>query len=299
MFTELSAWDLWAVLSKFFAYLSCLLAVGTTLFMLANGDLIKDQRKTLLKLIIVAVLAGATASLVQFGVQAGRLLDEGIAGMLDPEMLDLVKDAPLGTSVFIRIVGLLLMMIAIFQHPVTYWIAGAGALVTAASFSFVGHGTGEPRWVLTTLVTLHVLGISFWIGALLPIRRAVSKDSDLVSGGELAHRFGQQAQWIVGGLVVAGAVLAILIAGSPLSLVTTQYGMTLIIKLVIVSLLLALAAANKLRFVPAIRQGDASAAHHLRQAVSLEMIAVAVILLVTAILTTITPLPEAMEITNG
>ena len=151
---------------------------------------------------------------------------------------------------------------------------------------------------MTFLVTLHVLGISFWIGALWPLRQAFSNIAELGVAGRLAHQFGRQAAWVVGGLVFAGLVLTFLIIGLPTAIFTTQYGLTLLVKLAIVAVLLGLAAANKIRFVPAIQAGDASAAMRLRRSIAWEMLAFAIILTIAAVLTTITPLPEIMEMTN-
>lgn len=300
---ELTIWDLGALAAKLAAYLGCFLAMGSTLYGLATPGLDAPMKKRLARLVVSTVIIAVLASLAQIAVQSGRLLDEGFAGMVDPKMLTLVREGPLGTSVALRLLGLGLLFLSALQIPLTWLIGAVGAVITASSFSFVGHGTGDPRLVLATLVTLHLLGISFWIGALWPLRTVAANGQkngdDLPTTRVLAHRFGMQAAWVVGGLVLAGLVLAILILGSPLALFTSQYGLTLVAKLAGVGLLLGLAAANKLRFVPAIQRGDASAAGHLRTSILWEMFVVLLILVVTAVLTTITPLPETMEMTNG
>ena len=299
MFGALSSWDIWALASKLTAYVGCFLAIGSTLYSLATPRLGEALKHRLRRVILATAILGAVGSATQFAIQSGRLLDEGLAGMVDREMLALVWDAPLGTSVVLRLLGLIVLVAFALRIPVSGLFGTLGALLTAAAFSFVGHGTGDPRIVLSTLVTLHVLGISFWIGALWPLHQAASGKTELDVAGKLAHRFGQQAAWVVGGLIIAGLVLAYLITGSPSAVFNTQYGLTLLAKVAIVGALLALAAANKLRFVPAMQAGDMVAAIHLRRSITLEMLAVGVILLITAVLTTITPLPETMEMTNG
>ncbi len=295
MFTELTAWDVWALLSKLIAYLGCFIAIGSTLYTIATPELQNEYRQRMRRIILAMVVFGAVGSLAQIVVQAGRLLDEGIAGMLDTDMLMLVGEAPLGNSVFIRLLGLTVLAAFALQIPVASLFGILGAALTASSFSLVGHGTGEPGIILETLVTLHLLGISFWIGALWPLRKAALKVTDLDTVASLAHRFGTQATWIVGGLILAGVVLAILITGSPFAIFTTQYGLTLIAKITVVGALLTLAAVNKLRLVPAIQRGELSAAIHLRRSIAWEMLTVLVILTITAVLTTITPLPEPMD----
>lgn len=299
MLGELTSWDIWAIASKLIVYVGCFLAIGLTLYCLATPQLKAEVVKRLKRIVVLSALIAIAASLAQIGVQAGRLLDEGLAGILDPEMLELVKDGPLGTSVVLRVLGLIVLIAFALSIPVAWLFGLLGSVLTAAGFSFVGHGTSEPRLLMGILVTIHLLGISFWIGALLPLRQACSEQFEFRAAGELAHRFGQQASWVVGGLIIAGGILAYNILGSPEAVLTTQYGLTVVAKIAVVALLMALAAANKLRFVPAMRDGDAKAPLQLKKSIGWEMIAVGLILIITAVLTTITPVPEIMEMTNG
>lgn len=299
METTLTNWDYWALAAKFAAYLGCFSSSGSSLYLLATPRLEVELKAKLYRIILIMAFVGAAGSIAQIAVQAGRLLDDGMDGMMDVEMLALVNDGPLGTSVLLRLVGLVALAVFAFQSIGSGWFGGIGALLTATSFSFVGHGTEDPRVLMTGLITLHLLGVSFWIGALWPLRQCLSHSRNLSDAGALAHRFGQQAIWVVGGLAVAGSILAYLLAGSVQALFSSQYGLTLLVKFAAVTALLALAAANKLRFVPALHQGDSAAARHLRQSISWEMAAVAFVLIVTAVLTTVTPLPELMETANG
>ncbi|MCY3674623.1 MAG: CopD family protein, partial [Rhodobacteraceae bacterium] len=75
-------------------------------------------------------------------------------------------------------------------------------------------------------------------------------------------------------------------------LFTTGYGQTLLVKVVIVTSLLGLAAINKLRFVPALQAGDVEAQKHLKFSVLVEIILVFCILAATAVLTSVQTLPE-------
>ncbi|MFD0917570.1 copper resistance D family protein [Pseudahrensia aquimaris] len=299
MSVELSSWDLLALAAKFASYVGCFVAIGSALYLFATSQLQDDLKAGLRRIIVSMAAVGLAGSLAQIVVQAGRLLDDGISGMVDPEMIGLVSNAPLGTSVLLRVLGLAALTAFALRIPAARWFGYTGALLTASSFSFVGHATGDPRLVLAALVTLHLLGVSFWIGALWPLRKSVATKSNLSVAGGLAHEFGRQAMWVVGGLVVAGSVLAFLLVGSPLALISSQYGLTLLLKLAAVAVLLALAAANKIRFVPALRKESVSAAGHLRKSISLEMAVVALILAITAVLTTVTSLPNTMDMTNG
>ena len=75
------------------------------------------------------------------------------------------------------------------------------------------------------------------------------------------------------------------------ALINTGYGQALILKLTVVSLLLALAAANKLRFIPGLHKNNPNAAKNLIRSISAEWVAIFVILGITAVMTSSLTLP--------
>ena len=93
-------------------------------------------------------------------------------------------------------------------------------------------------------------------------------------------------------LIAAGIVMAWRLLGNVAALVATGYGLTLLAKISAVACLLAAAAANKLRFVPATRNGDQMAAVGLRRSIAVEWAAVCFVLMATAVLTTVPDLPS-------
>ncbi len=121
----------------------------------------------------------------------------------------------------------------------------------------------------------------------MPLRKAALTPN----GADLLHHFGNVAAYGVAVLIVAGAALAWLLSGSVAALFGTAYGLVLLVKVVIVSALLGLAALNKLRFVPALRAEKRGAEIALRRSISMEMLAVVLILFTTATLTSVTTPP--------
>ena len=284
-------WAAQAIVAKAAGYALALLAMGGALFLLvfereANGEneaLGRFVRRVtaMAAIVLLAVLA------LRFGIRAARISGMGMGGMIDPMMLGIVWDSPLGSAAIWRGIGAVLVLLVLVPGRLALVGGVIGAVLIAVSYAQVGHSLGEPRWWLGALLVLHLLATSYWIGALLPLRRAAASPD----GAALLHRFGTIATGIVGLLVVMGITFAWLVSGSAGALIGTAYGWTLLAKVALVGLLFGLAALNKLRLVPALERGDATAASALRRSIAWEGMAVALILLATAILTSVTTPP--------
>ena len=72
---------------------------------------------------------------------------------------------------------------------------------------------------------------------------------------------------------------------------TSILAAVLIIKVLLVAILLSLATANKLRFMPRLRAGDPTAANHLAKSISIEWLVVVLVLAITAVMTSNLMLP--------
>ncbi len=276
-----------AILAKALGYGTALLAMGSVLFTVLFATRAEVSVLRLARhLAVGAALLGLAVLALRFGIRAARISGMGFEGATDPMMLGFVWDSPLGTAAIWRGVGELAIL-AILLQRVGQWIALAGSLAIAISFAQVGHSLGEPRAALAVLLVLHLLVAAFWVGALLPLRKAVLTPTE----ADLLHHFGNVAAYGVAVLIVVGAALAWLLSGSLAALFGTAYGLGLLVKVVIVSALLGIAALNKLKLVPALRAEKRGAEIALRRSISIEILAVALILLATATLTSVTTPP--------
>jgi putative copper resistance protein D len=123
------------------------------------------------------------------------------------------------------------------------------------------------------------------------LKRLASSSFTYASAADVGHRFGVVASVSVPLLIIAGGYMSYQLVGSFSALISTGYGQALIIKVLLVGLLLGLAAANKLRFIPALRAGDPAAADHLSKSISVEWLVILAVLGTTAVLTTNLTLP--------
>jgi copper transport protein len=100
--------------------------------------------------------------------------------------------------------------------------------------------------------------------------------------------FSAVAVVLVPGLVAAGAALAWFLIGELPALVTTPYGLALSAKITLVAAMLALAAVNKWRLVPALPTGRAAMAR-LRHSIFVEAALALAVIVATTALTSVSP----------
>ena len=168
-------------------------------------------------------------------VQAGQLMNDA-AFMTDPEIIAISLEGPLGTSTMTRMIGLAILLLAAFAPTVRTAAAILGAAVVALSFGLTGHATRDPQWALLALITVHLMAVSFWFGALLPLHQLSKPGLEIREAARLSHRFGQQASIVVPTLIAVGGGFAYLLLGSLEAVFTSAYGQMLLVKQVIVAL---------------------------------------------------------------
>ena len=284
-------WELASVFARFLLYFGVLGSTGLTLvrivFRRETGGLHGPMVRQATALAVLALLASG----IGFVLKGAAITGEA-SGMTDPEMLGLIWQTPVGTAFVLRVAGLALVLVGLRIPGIGLPVAAAGGVLALWSFTRVGHiADAEPLW-LEFLLLLHLAAAAFWIGILSPLRTIAGDRESLSPAASLGHRFGRIAAFTVPVLIAAGIVMAWRLLGEVTALVMTAYGLTLLAKIGAVACLLAATAANKLRFVPAMRAGDRMAAVGLRRSIAMEWVAVCLVLMATAVLTTVPNLPS-------
>lgn len=290
--SSFSLWGLMAASAKLTVYLSSFLAAGLALALVALPIQDEKIKRSVLWTLGAALAFSAVASVWRVMVQAGRLMDD-MAFMMDPEIIAISLEGPLGLSTLTRLVGLVSLLLVIVAPSVRTIAALLGAVSIAVSFGLTGHATRDPQWALLALVTIHLLAVSFWFGALLPLYLLAKPGVDHVEAARLSHRFGQQASIIVPVLIGVGVGFAYLLLGSPQAVIGTAYGQMLLMKLFVVALVLGIAALNKLRLVPALETGESAAGRRFRTSLRWETLVFLGIFSATALLTTSFTVPTS------
>ncbi len=277
-------WGLAAIATKFALYLGVLTAAGTAIAALMfRLDRTRGQALTF------GVL-GLFAAVLAFSLRGANLTGDA-SGMTDPEMLGLLWSTPVGTALMYRVAGLGLLIAGLFMGRVGPWVSVLGGMLAIWSFDHVGHISGRETALLDIALTFHLLAVALWIGILTPLKRLASQPATYAVAANVGHRFGLVAMVAVPALIAVGGYMGYQLVGSFTALISTGYGQALIIKVVLVAILLGLAAANKLRFIPDLRAGNPAAASHLAKSISFEWVIILVVLGVTAVLTSNLTLP--------
>jgi copper transport protein len=148
---------------------------------------------------------------------------------------------------------------------------------------------------------LHLLGMSAWIGGLLPlIFLLVHFDQFQPTGSfplidSLSKRFSRLALTAVIVLGVSGLYSALLQVKTWDALVSTRYGQAILIKTGLFAILIGLGAVNQLKILPAMARVGARAAGWLGRTVRIEYVLAILLLLVIGVLMSLSPAYQALQ----
>lgn len=221
-------------------------------------------------------------------------------GIFDPEAW---RVSPWASS--IRGVLMLVIGFPIQQYfarkPVTEgknrWWVFLGGMIALGSLTVVGHTANlDPTWLTHGADFVHGVGAAFWFGGLLGLVRYLRDafsghrpDAPRISpldAGAVLSTFSSMALFAVIALAASGVVMALKVGGTPPDIVETPFGKTLIVKLLILLIPLALAIWNRYKLLPALGRSasDQDAWGKLRTSVRVELLALTVLLGVTGFL---------------
>jgi copper transport protein len=179
-------------------------------------------------------------------------------------------------------------MIAAWQRA-GWLLAIAGVVGLLVSFPLTGHAVEHPLgpMVGVGLQGLHLAGASLWLGTLALIMGAAVPALRRVPGGEallarLVEGYSPLALAGAGTAAGAGVLLSLTTVASWSALINTVYGRTLLVKLIVLSGVIALGFYNWRRVRPAL--GAEPGARRLTRSASAELAIGTLVLAVTAVL---------------
>jgi putative copper export protein len=278
--------DLLSAVARTLALVGVLQAAGAAFFVALFGAWLARSEHRIRRLGCQAALAGLLLLAANQWLQGARMADD-YAGLVDPALQRLAWGGSGGHAVWLQIVGLTVIAGGLARHGrLAAGVASTGAVIAACAFALTGHTSEHgQRALLAPLLCIHLLVVSFWFGALLPLV-ICSRHEARLDAVALLRGFSGVAGWMVPAIGVAGLTMAIILVPAP-SGWRTAYGLLLLTKLGAFGALLLLAAWNRWRAVPAMAAGDAPAAPMaLRRSIAIEYLLTLAVLAITAVLTT-------------
>lgn len=265
-------WDGITVVVRAAYYAASLGAAGLVFFLVLLGHTLADEeRRRVSRWLAAFVVAALAAGLLAWPVRVAVLSRDGFEGMMRWDLYAPIGRSRIGDAFFLRVGGLLLCLAALSRKQWALPVAAIGAFVVCASYAAMGHSTlYRPRQELSVFTTAHLVAVAFWIGSLIPLR-IVCERSDNASVASVMDAFSKVAIGAVALLAAIGAVAAIYLIGRWDLLAASWYGWAFVAKVTVFLVLLSIAAWNKLRLTPAIRDGVPGASERLRFAIGVEI----------------------------
>ncbi len=293
------SWELASLLCKLLFYAGTVTLVGGSISTLLYSDGSRRQLQFCLGYMLAGCVLGFHVVVINYLVQVGLINDSGIAGMFDWSMMELLLDTGQGEATLLRMGGFafagvangfFLYRVSQLRRPPSFLFLRQVVIFNFLGFLLIGLSQGRIGHVSVLdlpariSIVIHLMGIAFWTGALLPLHHLCTSDDRSLLQGNL-KRFGDHALWIVAILAIAGVFLLTQLLASPGELLTTPYGLALLLKLALVLAILGIAALNRLRLVPQLH--TANGAMTMARSIRIEIGVALLILTLTAYLSTI------------
>jgi len=186
-----------------------------------------------------AALVWAVAAVATLYFQASEFLARTIGQVSVDEVTAYAGSVSGGIA--LMFVVLLTTGIALFGRTATTATGGLWllvlALVATTPPALTGHSASSGAHELAvTGLAMHVISISVWVGGLAAVTyHAVRRDAQEPSVA--AHRFSRLALWAYVGVAISGAASALARLSSPAELVTTEYGLIILVKIILFGVL--------------------------------------------------------------
>lgn len=287
-----------ASILRWLALTGMLAAAGGLAFgvLLVRGDPPDFERAAVRQTIYGSALAIA-ATLALFALQSVASAGDLPAG-LTPSALGTTLHSPFGVAALVRVVALaVVLVLGSIAFPLVRAVAGVSAAVALATFTFSGHATAAPafgpRGALELADWLHLASTSAWIGGLGVLATALAGSyTDLIDSERRAWlaRFTVLAAPCALLAVATGAYATLAHEDHIALLLTTNWGVVLAVKIVLVVVLLAFGARHL--------QAGRNAARFGRSTLVAEVALALVILLATGVLVGQSP-PACMIMPPG
>lgn len=288
-------------------YLTLLIFAGLILFerLVLRSNTPPDRRSR--NILRLTGIVAAAASLLLIPASALNVAGESLAAVVSPSAWwPGVFWAPVVAAIIVCVglTGAAVLWTRQQDRRGTRLLAALLPLLALAAPVLVGHTQlMEPRALIIAADLGHLLAGSFWTGGVLGLllflaatRATTVREASTAPAlaAKVVQKFSRLAIWSVVILAVSGTVMGVLIVGSFDALITTSYGLTLLLKIGIVIPVIAIAVYNRTRLLPRITSRPTARMQWqtLTRTLSYEAALLIAVLLLTGFLTNLSPTHE-------
>ena len=270
------------VVMRMAGYVAFALFAGVAAFvLLCAPDTSQNPRLQLL--IRAGFLGGAASTIVAILVQGPYVAGASMTRAFDTRLIQETLVTPLGSAMVWRLALYSVLGVLAWQLPkivsgVASWLVPAGIAATAVTIAAAGHGAASGPIGLG-IDALHALTAGLWVGGLIALA-ALGRSVE----PRALQQFSTLAMASVLILVGTGTLNSLRHLTALEELWQTRYGLTLVIKLILVAATLAAAAVSRWR----LRQHRVPL-----RSVRIEAALTVAVLIVTAMLSMTAPPPQA------
>ncbi len=261
----------------------------------ADEDPAADVVKGIRPVVLAAAAAGLAASVLAVPVQAMAVTGRGLLDAFALPALREVMLSSFGQSTSVRVIWLAVLLLLIWRRAPRV-VSLAASAVAVLSFVLDGHQrTAELAWLLVSADVVHLLAIATWFGGVVVLARLTAAPIDGDRAARVVRRFSDAALYAAAAVVVSGMAMGWALVRVPRAAVTTGYGWTLLAKIGLVVVVLAIAAYNRRVVVPRL---PATGWQTIRYTIRWEAALLSAVLVVTGALVTQQPAADRAGITG-
>ena len=287
---KVDVWFFFNPIIRMVFYISAFCSVGTYIYLIHFNRFLEIKHKSYCFFLIKrSSIIGSAIAFLSFLSIPGNMGGD-LKSIIDPELIQLTLETISGKAALLSLLGFIIIYFSCLkQNIVFYLLSFVGISSLLLSFVIFGHST-KHGLVGQFLIIIHLVGLSYWIGALLPLRKMcnfIDKEKLKI----VAHLFGIYAIGYVGVLITAGLIFSYILLGNISALISTDYGNILLIKMIVVSTLLSLGAINKFNIIPNLSIDQNLGLKRLKKSIQIEILCVLLIFFLTSLLTTSLILP--------
>lgn len=230
------------------------------------------------RIVSTALGIGFIGTALSPGFQGLDALGTGLPRFFDPLVWRAGFETTYGRTVIAMVIAIICAVgaLAMRERNVSRVFSLAGLAAGAGALALSGHASAaEPQWLTRPAVFLHATTIALWVGAILPLARALQANTRHATAG--LRRFSTFIPFALTVLIAAGIILTAVQVQQPSALLDTAYGRLLLAKIALLVALFALAAHNRWKLTTPVTTDDAHARRRLVQSIMVETFLVLVI----------------------